>query len=71
MKPDIKIRYFEMITNGLQSHPSELNAFRKMWNEGDYRLVYVFVMKLKEGHLIELPASFLEIEKEFYSDYVW
>jgi len=28
-------------------------------------------MKLKEGHLIELPASFLEIEKEFYSDYVW
>ncbi len=71
MKPDIKTQYFDAITLRLQSYPSELNAFRKMWNEGDYRLAYLFVMKLEEEHLIELPTSFSGIDEKFYWEYVW
>jgi len=71
MKQDIKAKYFEAITSCLQFYPNELKAFIDMWNEEDYRQVYLFVLKLKQGQFIKLPTSFSEIEEEFYWDHVW
>jgi len=71
MKPDIRVKYFEVISTCLQSCPNELKAFVDMWNEEKYRRAYLFVMKLEKERLIELPNSFSEIDKSFFWKYVW